>query len=158
MEIVAVLLSPVIAVVVTLWYQSRKEKRDTKRWLFSTLIATRHSPLTEESVRALNMIDVVFFDSPPVRKLWREYFDMLCNEGFNNAVGVGARSKKNLELITEMAKALGYGKEISHLDVDRVYYPVGLAGAAATQSELHQELLRVLKNTQSLQLPPKWGQ
>lgn len=87
MEIVAVLLSPIIAVVVTLWYQSRKEKRDTKRWLFGTLIATRHSPLTEESVRALNMIDVVFFNSQPVRKLWREYFDMLNNGGLNNPVG-----------------------------------------------------------------------
>lgn len=155
MEIVAVLLSPIIAVVVTLWYQSRKEKRDTKRWLFGTLIATRHSPLTEESVRALNMIDVVFFNSQPVRKLWREYFDMLNNGGLNNPVGWAARSKKNLELITEMAKVLGYGKEISHLDVDRVYYPEGLAGAAATQSELYQELLRVLKATQTLQLPPR---
>lgn len=54
-----------------------------------------------------------------------------------------------------MAKVLGYGKEISHLDVDRVYYPEGLAGAAATQSELYQELLRVLKATQTLQLPPR---
>jgi hypothetical protein len=158
MEIVAILLSPVIAVGVTLWYQARKERRDTKRWLFSTLIATRHSPLTDESVRALNMIDVVFSSSQRVRQLWREYYDMLHNEGLNNPAGWAARSRKHLELITEMAKVLGYGKEISHLDVDRVYYPAGLAGAAATQSELYQELLRVLKNTQSLQLPPKSGQ
>jgi hypothetical protein len=29
-------------------------------------------------------------------------------------------------MITEMAKVLGYRKAITHLDVDRVYYPIGL--------------------------------
>ena len=126
-NIVAILLSPAIAVLITLYLQKRREKRNQKLWIFNTLIATRHSPVIEENVRALNMIDVVFHDSPRVRQLWHEYFDMLGNEGLNNKLGWSQRQKKNLEMITEMAKVFGYGEAITHLDVDRVYYPVGLA-------------------------------
>ena len=143
-NVIAILLSPVIAVTVTLWHQSRKEKRATKLWLFNTLIGTRQAPISEEAVRALNMIDVVFHDTSSARRLWREYFEMLCNEGLANPAGWATRSKKNLEMITEMAKVLGYGKEITHLDVDRVYHPVGLGAVTKKQNELQEELPRVL--------------
>jgi hypothetical protein len=77
-NILAILLSPVVAVMVTVLLQSRREKRNQKLWIFNALIATRHSPIVDENVRALNMIDVVFHDSARVRQLWHEYFDMLC--------------------------------------------------------------------------------
>lgn len=162
LSIVAVLMSPVVAVLVTLWHQHRKERRDSKRWILTTLLAMRHSPIMDESVRALNLIDIVFHDSRSVRTLWREYFDMLNNEGLNNPSGWTLRQKKHLEMITEMAHALGYGKEITHLDVDRVYYPVGLGEQAKRGQQISDELLRVLKGTQGLavaqrapELPPR---
>ena len=150
--LLAVLLSPVIAVSVTVWLQNRKDKRATKLWIFTALMATRHSPITDENVRALNMIDVAFHDRPRVRQLWHEYFEMLSNEGLSNSVGFGQRQKKNLELITEMAKAVGYGKAITHLDVDRVYYPVGLGEQSKRGDELANELLRVLKGSTGLRI------
>jgi hypothetical protein len=153
-NIIAILLSPVIAVVVTLWHQDRKERRGTKLWLLNTLIATRSSRTTDEAVRAVNLIDVVFYDQPSVRKLWREYYDMVTNEGLQNANGWSLREKKYLELVTEMARVLGFGKEISHLDVDRVYYPQGLSDNAKKASEISEELLRVLKGTQGLATTP----
>ena len=155
LTLLAILLSPAIAVGVTLWYQRRKEKRDARRWILTTLLSTRHSPINDESVRALNLIDVVFHDAPSVRKLWREYYEMLGNEGLNNLMGWGQRQRKNLELITEMAKVLGYGKEITHLDVDRVYSPQGLEDQARRTRELSDELLRVLKGSQGLQITPQ---
>ena len=150
-NILAILLSPVVAVLVTVFLQRRKEKRDQKLWIFNTLIATRHTPIVDENVRALNMIDVVFHDSARVRDLWHEYFDMLCNEGLNNPTGWGQRQKKNLELITEMAKVVGYGAAITHLDVDRVYYPVGLGEQSQKAQEIGAELLRVLKASGGVQ-------
>jgi hypothetical protein len=150
-NILAILLSPVVAVLVTVFLQSRKEKRNQKLWIFNTLIATRHSPIVDENVRALNMIDVVFHDSARVRQLWREYFDMLCNEGLNNPNGWSQRQKKNLELITEMAKVVGYGAAITHLDVDRVYYPIGLGEQSQKAQEIAAELLRVLKASGGVQ-------
>jgi hypothetical protein len=153
-NVLAILFSPLIAVGVTVWLQHRKERRDQKRWIFATLIATRHTPITDEVVRALNMIDIVFHDSPAVRRLWREYFDMLGNPGLQNPQGFQQRQVKNLEMITEMAKVLGYGKAISHLDVDRVYYPVGLGKQADQAQAISDELLRVLRGSQGFVVTP----
>jgi hypothetical protein len=152
LTIFAILLSPVIAVLITMWLQTRKEGRAGKMWVFTTLYGTRHDPIRDENVRALNMVDVLFYDCSEVRKLWHEYFDMLNNEGLNNPNGWNARQKKNLEMIREMAQVLGYGKTISHLDVDRVYYPKGLGDQSARAQEISNELLRVLKGTQGLQV------
>lgn len=153
--LVSVLLSPVIAVAISLWYQHRKERRDTKRWVLSTLLSTRHSAVTDEQVRALNLIDLVFHDAQKVRVLWHEYFDMLNNEGLNNPNGFTQRRKKSLELITEMARHLGYGKEITHLDVDRVYFPIGLGDQNRRSQEISDELLRVLRGTQGFAITPR---
>lgn len=150
-NILAILLSPVIAVLVTVWMQDRKEKRHQKLWIFNTLIATRHAPIVDENVRALNMIDVAYHDSPHVRKLWHEYFDMLNNAGLNNPTGWHQRQSKNLEMITEMAKVVGYGATITHLDIDRVYYPTGLGEQSQTSKEITMELLRVLKASGGIQ-------
>ena len=150
-NILAILLSPMVAVLVTVYLQRRTEKRNQKLWIFNTLIRTRHSPIIDENVRAINMIDVVFHDCQRVRELWHEYFNMLANEGLNNPQGWPQRQKKNLEMLTEMAKVLGYGKAITHLDVDRVYYPVGLGAQSQKAQEIAEELLRVLKASGGVQ-------
>ncbi len=144
-NIVAILLSPVIAVLVTVFLQARKDSKQRRLWIFNSLIATRHSPMTDENVRALNMIDVVFYNSSRVRKLWHEYYDMLSNEGLNNPTGWAQRQAKNLEMITEMADVVGYGRAITALDVNRVYYPTALGVQSQTAHEISAELLRVLK-------------
>jgi len=154
-NILAILFSPIIAVLISVYLQTRREKKKQKLWIFNTLIATRHNPITDENVRALNMIDVVFFDYLSVRKLWHEYFDMLSNEGLNNTIGWSQRQKKNLEMITEMAKLIGYKKAITHLDVDRVYYPVGLGNQSKKTEEISNELLRVLKESHGIQFHSK---
>lgn len=155
LNILAILLSPIVAVLVSMYIQHRKERRDAKRWIVTTLFATRHSQVNDETVRALNLIDIVFHDSPSVRQLWHEYLDMQCNEGLSNPQGYSQRQKKNLEMITEMARVLGYGREITHLDVDRVYSPVGLGNQVQRSQEISDELLRVLKGTQGVQVTPK---
>jgi hypothetical protein len=154
-NILAILLSPLVAVLVTVYLQNRREKRNQKLWIFNTLIATRHSPIIDENVRALNMIDVAFHDRPRVRELWHEYLDMLGNEGLNNNLGWGQRQKKNLEMITEMAKHLGYRGTITHLDVDRVYYPVGLGTQSQMGQAIAAELLRVLKASGGVRFVPQ---
>jgi len=150
-NIIAILLSPIIAVLVTSYLQSYKEKRNQKLFIFNTLISTRHSPINNEIVRALNMNDVVFCNDKNVRRLWREYYDILNTPGFNNTTA----KTKNLELITEMAKVIGYGKEISAIDVDRVYYPVGLGEYNRRSEEISNELLRVLRASGGLQVTTK---
>jgi len=157
-NIVAVLLSPVIAVLITMWLTSRREVRREKMSVFNALIANRNNSIAIENVRALNMIDVVFHDATQVRRLWHEYFDMLSNEGLNNEIGWKQREKRNLEMITAMANVLGYGKAITHLDVDRIYRPIGLENQNQKGNAIADELLRVLKGTASLSISPTQGE
>lgn len=152
--LVAVLFSPVVAVGITLWYQSRRERRQAQLGILMTLIANRQGPVNPETVQALNMIDLVFWRKKNIRALWREYFEMLSNQGLNNELGYGLRAKKNLELITAMAQTLGYGKSISHLDMDRVYRPIAEAEHLRWNQDFQAELLRVLKATARLQVEP----
>lgn len=153
-NLLAVALSPLVAVLVSVWLQNRKERRQHQLMILGSLIATRHDPVSVDAVRSLNLIDLVFHKKATVRKLWREYFDMLTNQGLNNPIGWEQRRKKNLELITEMAKVLGYGKQISHLDVDRVYIPAGIVDQFQRNQELGNELLRVLKATARFEVSP----
>jgi hypothetical protein len=54
-----------------------------------------------------------------------------------------------------MAKGLGFGKTISHLDVGRIYAPVGPWEQFLKGRELQEELLRVLKATAKFGVEPK---
>ncbi len=145
--ILAIIFSPVVAVLITLWVQRRRERRQQQFSLLSALIATRHEPLSAEAVRALNMIDLVFHSHPTVRELWHDYFDMLSNEGLNNPTGWEQRKKKNVALITEIARVMGYGKAINHLDVDRVYSPVAFWKRIERDEALYKEVMRFLKSS-----------
>ena len=63
--IIALIVGPVAAVCITLWYQRRTEKRAAKERLFMTLMAHRRSfPPPPDWTNALNLIDVVYADSP----------------------------------------------------------------------------------------------
>src|SRR3989304_256833 len=143
--IIAVMLSPLIAVLISDRLEKMREKRRDKVQLFSTLMATRHLPFNFEAVRAQNMIDTVFYNCPDVTRLWREYFEMLSNQGLNNELGWKQRNKKNLEMLQKMGAVLGYGNALSHLDIDRVYYPEGIANQIVRSELIANELLRVLQ-------------
>jgi hypothetical protein len=154
LTIVAIALSPLIAVLVTVWLARSKETRDHKLNLLGTLIGSRHAPTGDDTIRALNLIDVVFYNAPRVRALWHEYFGMLNNAGLNNPLGIAQRQKKNLEMITEMAKVLGYGDAITHLDVDRVYYPIALEERARRDATITDGFAKLLETATATAAKP----
>jgi hypothetical protein len=154
MSVVAILLSPLIAVRVSMWLQKRGDDLRQKRAIFAALMATRHRFLSDEAVKALNVIDVVFHDNARVRELWKEYMEMVNNQGLNNDQGNAQRGKKNLEMVQAMAEVVGFGK-ITHLDVDRFYLPVGLAEERKRANEIANEVLRVLKESQGIKIVQK---
>lgn len=78
MNIIAVISGPILAVLISLWLQNRKHKKDTQQHLFLTLMAYRKSyPPPNAWVESLNLIDVVFAKHQKVVKLWHEYHDLL---------------------------------------------------------------------------------
>jgi hypothetical protein len=157
-SIAALFLSPVIAVLVSLWIQNRADKRKEQRYILSTLWANRRNlEGVIDSVRALNMIDIAFHGQARIRALWKELYDMYANAGLSNEIGFVQRNQKARELMVAIGKHLGYGKTLTTLDAERSYHPIGLAGLAAKQEDLLNELLRVLKASGGVTFIPKSG-
>ena len=145
-NVIAIILGPIIAVIITLVYQKYKEKRDAKYRLFLTLMAHRKSfPPTIAWVESLNLIDVVFADHPKVVELWHQYYDLLHQESKDYT----KREHKYLELLSAMAKTLGY-KNLQQTDIDKFYTPTAHGDQATLNHKVQTELLRVLENTGSL--------
>lgn len=142
-SIIAILAGPVSAVCITLWWQQRKEKRDRKLTLFTSLMVRRRAfPPTLEWVNALNMIDVIFADHPKVVALWHELYTM-----FQNPTTTQAQGHKYLELLSEMAAALGF-RHLQQTDIDKYYSPQVHRDYIDAQTKAQYHWLRVLENTE----------
>lgn len=144
MIIIAVILGPVLAVLISLWLQNRKQERDAQEQLFLTLMAHRQSILpTIAWVESLNLIDVVFARHPKVVQSWHEYYDLL----HQKEPDLQAQAHKYLELLSEIAKSLGY-KNLQQTDIDKFYTPIAHGDQMKLDTEIQQEWLRVLQNTE----------
>lgn len=92
--VLATLIGPVLAVQAQKWVELLRDKRRRKALLFEQLMATRAARLSAEHVRALNMIDMVFYGSrifsflrrtsteKSVLDNWNIYLDHLGNQQF----------------------------------------------------------------------------
>jgi hypothetical protein len=152
-SIAAVIISPVAAVIITLFWQSRKEKRARKDALFSTLMMHRRNlPPTPDTVNSLNLIDVVFADNPKVIGVWHEYYQMLVSA--KTETEYRERDNKLIELLSAMAEPLGY-KSLKQIDINKFYIPQGHVDQQTLVDKINHEWLRVLENTNSLALNKK---
>jgi hypothetical protein len=144
----AIVLSPVIAVIITIWFQKRQSKKGAKMRLFMELISTRDQlPIDYNYVLALNRIDVVFHEQKNILKLWHEYYDLLSMPVSDNITQQAAH--KRIEMFSAMANHLGYGS-LQQIELQKYYQPKGHYNYYLQTAEIQQELLRVLKNTETL--------
>ncbi|PHV12498.1 DUF6680 family protein [Chitinimonas sp. BJB300] len=89
--LIATLLGPILAVQAQKAVETFRVKRARKIKLFGTLMATRAGRIAPEHVRALNMIDLVFYGEQTlgihrrsskeqnILDGWKEYLDHLNN-------------------------------------------------------------------------------
>jgi len=150
MEILAIVIGPIIAVLISVWLQRRHQKRDGKLSVFYTLMAYRKSyPPAKDLVKALNLIDVVYADEAKITQLWHRYYDLLCETGARREL----REHAYLELLSAIAIHLGFRK-LQQTDIDKFYTPQAHVDATESDFELDKELIRVLKNTARFALEP----
>jgi len=145
-NIIAILCGPTSAVIITLCYQARKEKRSQKYELFKTLMRCRKDFefVNQDWVDSLNLIDVVYHDNKQAVKLWHSYQEMLGRSERSFA----EENRKYLDLLHALALDLGY-KNIQQTDIDRYYQPVGLGERKALDEALKREQLRSLQISNS---------
>ena len=118
-----VLCSGLIATLVTIWWQVKYQKKLDKKRIFTILMSKRYEISAEESVEALNMIDVVFYRSVKVRNAWSKFCD--ATKAPESEMRNQEICDKHLKLLEVIAEDIGYNK-IDWEDIKQYYYPVGL--------------------------------
>jgi hypothetical protein len=123
-NIAAILLSPVIALIIGGVLAQRKEARDRKIWVLSTLIGQRHNLFSDERIRALNLVEYIFGDADEVRRLYRQYLELadVGNDDLTPEQNERLNTKL-MELVEAMAKDLGEHGKFTATDFKRGYYP-----------------------------------
>lgn len=133
--IITALCSGLIATVVTIWWQKKNQLKIERTKVFSVLMSHRYDISSEESVRALNTIDVLFYSSERIRNAWKAFKDA------TNLPDSPTRPQsivdKHLRLLEIMAEELGYDK-IKWDDIKDYYYPIGLSNRKRDEEVLRK--------------------
>lgn len=157
-NVVAVLLSPLIAVQLTLWLQRRRETQERKLAIFKTLMRTRASGLAPEHVQALNLLNIEFYGkdkaSKEVLAAWQAYLDQLNTPPNESAPAnwVSRREELFIELLYTMAKYLGY--KLDRTEIRRTaYLPVGYGNVEDELKRIRTGLADMVEGKKAL---PIW--
>lgn len=125
LNIIALILVPILAVVVGQKLQDRAQKRNDKMQIFKILMTSRIFGWTNESVQAMNLIDIVFADDEAVRKQWKICFDKMCVENPTETELFKIKTERE-KLLETMAKSLGYKDIITWESIQNPYIPKGM--------------------------------
>ena len=120
---IAIIIIPIVAVIIGQWIQKKQNLRDDKIKIFKTLMKDRFWGWTDESVYALNILDIVFSKDKEVIKQWKIYQDRLTIENPTDT----DKKKIDIEkykLLEVMAKSLNY--DISWETIQNPYLPQGM--------------------------------
>lgn len=128
------IVSASIAVVIGHVLQMRSERRKDKLAIFKTLMFNRWG-WSVESVRALNIIDIVFADDKSVRQRWKEYYDLLCIQAPNEMQLKQIQTAQD-KLLEAMANSLGYKDKITWETIQNPYVPKGMIASIQQQQNI----------------------
>lgn len=118
-NIIALVAVPIIAVWVGQFLQNRAAKRKDKMVIFQCLMTNRATGwANQDTVNALNSIDIVFCDDKEVRKRWAELLSK-----YKPSFTTQEKYLAQCKLLEAMAKALGYGKKITWETIQTPYLP-----------------------------------
>ena len=135
------ILSPILAVIISIYYQRRFTEYDNEHRVFLTLMSLRNTPLPNiDWVNNLNIIEVVYANHPTILKMWHELFDILETTPLNEV----KMNRKKIELLEEIGRTLGY-KSLHPLDIQKFYTPIAHGNQIASSEKLQSLLQSVLE-------------
>ncbi len=149
LNLTAIIIIPIAAVLIAQWLQSRAEKRKDKMQIFKTLMTSRIYGWTPESVNALNVIDIVFANDKSVRAAWKDLSDKynVTNPDEHHLMKIKLAQYK---LLDEIAKSLGYKDKITWETIQNPYLPVGMVNQIEAQKNMQQAYFDALVNVNSI--------
>lgn len=148
-NVIAIVVIPIVAVLIGQWLQNRSEKRKDKMHIFKVLMTSRIYGWTPESVNALNIIDIVFADDKGVRKAWKDLNDkyQVSNPDQQHLKKIENAQYKLLE---EIANALGYKDKITWETIQNPYFPIGMATQIEAQKTMQQTYYNALNGVNNI--------
>lgn len=152
LNLIAIIIIPILAVLISHWCQIRSEKRKDKMQIFKTLMTARIYNWTVDSVHALNIIDFVFVNDKKVRAAWKDLNDKyhVTNPDESQLKKIEQAQYKLLEAI---ANSLGYKDKITWETIQNPYIPDGMRIQMEAQKKSQQAYMNVL--TGMSQMIPK---
>lgn len=134
LNVLAVLLIPIVAVIIGQFLQDRAERRKDKMEIFKILMTNRFG-WSVDSVRAMNIIEIVFADDEEVRTAWKEYHDKCCVENPTETELRKVQTANN-KLLESIAKSLGYKDKVTWETIQNPYIPTGMIDAMNQQQQI----------------------
>ena len=148
LNLIAIVISPIIAVYVGRCLQDRSEKRKDRMKLFQSVMTFRNG-WTEEGVRALNNIHIVFADDEMVRNCWRKYYKLLCIQNPSKS-DLESEKMALYSLLQSMSNSLGYKDKIKWEDIANPYIPMEMATSIQNNKLIQDGMVNLI----SKQLDP----
>jgi len=157
--IIAVLVGPIAAVLVTRWTDNRRIERDRRMDVFRNLMRTRRLRLSPDHVAALNLVEIEFYRIPSVIEAWKNYWESL-NKQFPTSPSPteleGNRQDQERllsKLLYVMAKSLQF--DIEHLEIfGGGYTPKGWADIESQQNVLRSLLIETFSGNRAFPVSP----
>ena len=151
LNLIAIIVIPIVAVLIGQWLQNRAEKRKDKMQIFKTLMTSRIYGWTQESVYCMNIIDIVFADDEKIRNAWKDLYDKYCvkNPDETQLKKIQNAQYKLLEI---MAQSLGYKDKVTWETIQNPYVPDGMIRKWQEQ-EASQHAYNTLLNTMANIVP-----
>lgn len=152
--VMATLISPIVAVLITLWYQGRERIYQRRLAVFTTMMRCRKQRIGAEYVGALNLVPVEFHNSALVLKLYKELMSILEDTGWKNGEDaanrlIGKVEAKSTELLSAMAKRLSI--KLEQMDIHGgAYMPSAWLDEQASNMAMREVLLKVLSGQQPI--------
>lgn len=132
---IAIIIIPIVAIFIGQKLQDRSQKRKDKLEIFRLLMMYRGLGWSVETVRALNIIEIVFSDDKNVMERWKEYYDLLGIQSPDN-IQFKKIKEAQYKLLEAMACSLGYKKQITWETIQNPYVPKGMCDAIQQQQNI----------------------
>lgn len=148
-NILAVLLSPIIALLISKKLQEKEEKRKEKIYILKVLMTQRFSIKSIEFVNALNLIDIIFVDDKPVREAYKNLYNAYAvkvdtNNADETLAYTNEIKKKTTKLIESIVKNIGYKDKITWDTIQEPYIPQWLHDELIAKSEMNSAQVQLV--------------
>ena len=144
-NLAALVIIPILAVIIAQYLQDRSEKRKDKMRVFSHLMSYRSFGYVDQySVNVFNSVPIVFYDDKEVIEKYNAYLKSLNIKPEDVQVKQKEIEDNKTKMLEAMAKALKY-KNVNWELIQNPYVPNGLIDQINAENTYKRGQLEVIK-------------